>query len=451
MIEILQSAVFFLLAIGILVTVHEFGHFWVARKLGVKVLRFSVGFGRPLLKRVGADGTEYALSAIPLGGYIRMFGERDDEVTDANRHQSFNHKPLAAKAAIVAAGPLLNFVFAIAAYWLMYVVGIPGQVAMLGAVAPGTPAAYAGMRAEERITRINGVATPSWSAAHDALLDAALGARDVVVDTTTEAGGARRYTLALPERARLLDERGVLANIGLSPWRPPVWVGEVTPAGPAERAGMRAGDRVLRADGKPIKNWTQWVDYIRQRPGIAIEVEVERAGGRTTLRVTPEAVLADGRSIGRIGMHGAIPEEVRQRHRVDTAYGPLQAVARATAKTWDMSVLMLAMLWRMLTGEASPKNISGPVTIAQYAGITAELGWLEFVRFLALISISLGVLNLLPIPLLDGGHLAVYAVEFLRGRPLSEQALAAAGQVGATLLFLLMGLAFYNDFSRLLG
>ena len=451
MLDLAQSVFSFLFAIVVLVTVHEFGHFWVARKLGVKVLRFSVGFGKPLWMRRGADGTEYAIAAIPLGGYVRMFGEKDDGVDDTNRHLAFNHKPLAARAAIVAAGPALNFVFAIAAFWLIYTVGVPGIAAVIGGVAEGSAAARAGMKPDERITHVNTVDTPSWTAVNSALLDAALSDERITIDTRAASGAAGRYQLTFTDRAGLLDDNGVVANLGLRPWRPPVWIGETTPDGPAARAGLRPGDRVISADGRTIDNWSQWVGHIRARPGLPIVLEVERADGRVRLQVTPDAVIADGRTIGRIGVRGVIPDEVRRRHQVVTTYNPLQAAGRAVAETWDLSVLMLKMLGRMLTGEASPKNISGPVTIAQYAGLTAELGWLEFARFLALISVSLGVLNLLPIPMLDGGHLLYYCVEFLRGRPLSEQTLAVGQQIGVTLLFLLMGLAFYNDFHRLLG
>ncbi len=449
--EIIQSIIFFIIAIGILVTVHEFGHFWVARRLGVKVLRFSIGFGKPLLMRKAGDGTEYILAAIPLGGYVRMLGEQDDEINETNRHQAFNHKPLIVRTAIVSAGPLLNFIFAIMAYWLIYTVGLPGQIAMIGEITRDSIAAQAGMKADEQIIRVNDTQTPDWTTANDALLKAVIADTGLDIHTRTDSGGLRRYRLSLTDQTGLINDNGLVSNLGLQPWRPPVWIGEVTAGGPAHKAGLQQGDLIISADGQEIRNWTQWVRYISERPGRPIHIIAERHTGQAELTVIPERVHADGRDIGRIGVHGHIPEEIRRRHYVEISYNPLAAVAEAIEQTWDLSILMVRMLGRMIVGEASYKNISGPITIAHYAGITAELGWLEYVRFLALISISLGVLNLLPIPMLDGGHLLYYAIESVRGRPLSDEAMATGQQIGLIFLILIMGLAFYNDFGRLLG
>ncbi len=449
--EIIQSIIFFIVAIGILVTVHEFGHFWVARRLGVKVLRFSVGFGKPLLMRKAGDGTEYTLAAIPLGGYVRMLGEQDDEINETNRHQAFNHKPLIVRTAIVSAGPLLNFIFAIMAYWLIYTVGLPGQIAMIGEITGDSIAAQAGMKADEQIIRVNDTQTPDWTTANDALLKAVIADTGLDIHTRTDSGGLRRYRLSLTDRAELINDNGLVSNLGLKPWRPPVWIGEVTAGGPAHKAGLQQGDLIISADGQEIHNWTQWVRYISERPGRAIHIIAERHTGQKELTVIPERVHTDGRDTGRIGVHGHIPEEIRRRHYVEVSYNPLVAVAEAVEQTWDLSILMVRMLGRMIVGEASYKNISGPITIAHYAGLTAELGWLEYVRFLALISISLGVLNLLPIPMLDGGHLLYYAIESVRGRPLSDEAMATGQQIGLIFLIMIMGLAFYNDFGRLLG
>jgi len=450
-VEILQSIIFFIVAIGILVTVHEFGHFWVARRLGVKVLKFSVGFGKPLLMHKAADGTEYVLAVIPLGGYVRMLGEQGDEVGKANRHLAFNHKPLSVRALIVFAGPLLNFIFAIVAYWLMYTVGMPGQIAMIGEVIEDSIAANAGMRASEQIIRVNDVEVASWTMVNNALLEAAIADTHLDIYTQTHTGSLHHYRLSLTDRAGLIDDRGVVTNLGLRRWSPPVWIGEVTRGGPAHRAGFRRGDLIVSADGESIQNWSQWVHHISERPGESVHVVVERYSEQLELMVIPERIRVEGRDIGRIGVRGHIPEEVRQRHYVETSYNPFRAVAEAMAKTWDLSVLMIRMIGRMIIGEASYKNISGPITIAHYAGLTAELGWLEYMRFLALISISLGVLNMLPIPMLDGGHLLYYIIEFVRGKPLSDSAMATGQQIGLILLLFIMGLAFYNDFSRLFG
>lgn len=450
--DFLQGLIAFIVAIGVLVTVHEFGHFWVARKLGVRVLRFSVGFGKPLLRRTGKDGTEYVIAAIPLGGYVRMLGEQDDEVNEQNRHEAFNHKSLKEKSAIVIAGPLFNFVFAVIAYWLMFVVGIPGQIPQIGEIIPGSTADKAGMRVNEVITHINGNVTPTWSVTNSELLDAILSDNRVIIRTRTMHQNLHQYILQIDDTSQLLDDNGLLKNLGIISWQPPVWVGEVKAGGAAEEAGLMKGDRVLAVDGMPVSTWGQWVDYIRHRPNTELQVEIERADGELVLSVVPKPVVSEeGEIIGLIGVGRYIPEEVLNAHRAEVKYGPITALAQAMSKTWEFSALTVRMLGRMLIGEASHKNISGPITIAQYTGIAAGLGWLEYIRILAIISISLGVLNLLPIPMLDGGHLLYYVIESVRGGPLSDQTYAIGQQIGIVILLLLMSLAFYNDFSRLLG
>lgn len=451
MFDIFQSVVAFTIAIGVLVTIHEFGHFWVARRFGVKVLRFSIGFGKPLIKKVGKDGVEYVVAAIPLGGYVKMFGETDDEVDVSNQHQSFSHKPLRVKSAIVIAGPALNFIFSILAYWLVYMIGIHGQIAVLGEISPGSVAAQAGMQPNEQIVRIGEKETVTWAAVNAALLDAVINYDQFFVYTITEYGASRRYILDVAGRENLLDDQGIVRNLGLQPWQPPVWIGKVVPGGSADKAGFHEGDRIISADGHKIYHWGQWVKYISRRPEQNIQINLDRNGEQITAVIKPQAVIIENQTIGRIGVHGYIPEEVRNKHLVTERYGIASAGIQSVSKTWELSLLMLKMLGKIIIGEASHKNISGPVTIAQYAGVTVELGWLEFIRFLALISISLGVLNLLPIPMLDGGHLLYYVIEFIHGKPLSEQVMAMGQQIGITLLFLLMLLAFYNDFTRLLG
>jgi len=450
--EFVQNLLSFIVAIGILVTVHEYGHFWVARKMGVKVLRFSVGFGRPLFKRNGKDGTEYVIAAVPLGGYVRMLGEQDDEITDENRHLAFNHKPLRAKAAIVVAGPLANFIFAIFAYWLMFVVGIPGQIPQIGEIIEQSTADRASMRANEVILRVNGNSTPTWSVTNSELLDAVLSDDQINIETRTRSHTIRQYRLIVDNQTVLLDDNGLLQNLGIKAWQPPVWIGEIMPDSAAEQAGLRHGDRVLAVDEQPVKYWSDWVSYISARPDTPIEVGIRRDDVIQLVQVTPRAIInEDGKLIGRIGVGRFIPEEVRQQHLSEVKYDPVPAFGHALIKTWEFSALTVRMLGRMIIGQASHKNISGPITIAQYAGLAASLGWLEYVRILAIISISLGVLNLLPIPMLDGGHLLYYVIESVRGGPLSDQAYAIGQQVGIIFLLLLMSLAFYNDFSRLLG
>ena len=450
--DIIQSLLWFIIAIGVLVTVHEFGHFWVARKLGVKVLRFSVGFGKPLLKRTGKDGTEYVIASIPLGGYVRMLGENDDEVTDENRHQAFSHKSLKEKSAIVIAGPMFNFIFAVLAYWLMFVVGIPGQIPKIGEILPGSITDSAGMRANEVITHVNGNRTPTWSVTNSELLDAILSDDQIMIRTETVHKALREYRLQITDTSALLDDNGLLKNLGIISWQPPVWIGDIQPESAAEEAGLMKGDRVITVDDITVSTWRQWVEYIRERPNIQLQVGIERNGENLLIGVNPKPVIGDdGGVIGQIGVSRHIPEEVLLANRAEIKYGPLTALGQAMSKTWEFSALTVRMLGRMIIGEASHKNISGPITIAQYAGIAAGLGWLEYVRILAIISISLGVLNLLPIPMLDGGHLLYYVIESVRGGPLSDQTYAVGQQIGILLLLLLMSLAFYNDFSRLLG
>jgi regulator of sigma E protease len=450
--DFLQGLVAFIVAIGVLVTVHEFGHFWVARKLGVRVLRFSVGFGKPLLRRIGKDGTEYVIAAIPLGGYVRMLGEQDDEINEQNRHEAFNHKSLKAKSAIVIAGPLFNFAFAVIAYWLMFVVGIPGQIPQIGEIVPSSIADKAGMRVNEVITHINGNVTPTWSVTNSELLDAILSDNRVTIRTRTLHQNLHQYILHIDDTSQLLDDNGLLKNLGIISWQPPVWIGEVQAGGAADEAGLIKGDRVLAVDGTAISSWGQWVDYIRHRPNTELQVEIERANDQLVISVVPKPVVSEeGEIIGLIGVGRYIPEELLNAHRAEVKHGPVTALAEAMSKTWEFSALTVRMLGRMLIGEASHKNISGPITIAQYTGIAAGLGWLEYIRILAIISISLGVLNLLPIPMLDGGHLLYYVIESVRGAPLSDQTYAIGQQIGIVILLLLMSLAFYNDFSRLLG
>jgi regulator of sigma E protease len=299
--------------------------------------------------------------------------------------------------------------------------------------------------------RVNGNLTPTWSVTNAELLDAALSNDVINIETQTINHSLRLYRLTIDDRSVLLDDKGLIHNLGIKAWRPPVWIGEILPGSAAESAGFIKEDRVLSADGEPVKYWSDWVEYIRARPDIPIVVSIERQGVPLTIVVTPAAVIEEGNVIGKIGVGHFIPDSVRQQHRSEIKYGPLSAIGHAVIKTWEFSALTVRMLGRMIIGEASHKNISGPITIAQYAGIAASLGWLEYVRILAIISISLGVLNLMPIPMLDGGHLLYYVIESVRGGSLSDQAYAIGQQIGIVFLLLLMSLAFYNDFSRLFG
>mgnify|MGYP001545981578 FL=1 len=454
--SILISTVAFIVAIGVLVTVHEFGHFWVARKLGVKVLRFSVGFGKPLwVRRFGEDDTELVVAAIPLGGYVKMLDEREGEVVEAERHRAFNRQPLSTRISVVAAGPLFNFIFAILVYWIMFVSGVPGIRPVVGEVIASSYAEQAGFRAGDELVDVQDHETRSWEAAVLALLDAGLSDQaSFRVGVRDTAGYERDLLVRLDDSSRLLDKGGLLENFGIRPWRPvyPAVIDRLVEGGPAVRAGMLGGDRVVAADGTAIDNWNTWVDYVRNRPGAQITVEVEREGRTHLLELTPDALQDNGETVGRIGAYVRLPDDDQHATmRVVVRYGPLEAFPVALGKTWEMSVLTLRTLWKMITGRASVENLSGPISIAQYAGQSAVIGFAAFLGFLAIVSVSLGVLNLLPIPILDGGHLLYYLVELVKGSPVSESAQLVGQRVGIVILLMLMTLAFYNDLTRLFG
>ncbi|MEO8224786.1 MAG: RIP metalloprotease RseP [Gammaproteobacteria bacterium] len=453
--QILTSLLAFVVAIGLLVAIHEYGHYIVARVLGVKVLRYSIGFGRVIWsRRAGTDQTEYCLSAIPLGGYVKLLDERDCAVTFAERGRAFNRQSAAARIAILAAGPAFNLIFAILAYTIMFIGGVPGMKPVIGPVDSGSLAAAAGLREGDRIIAVGDRRVFTWETATVAILDEMLADGAIRLAVVGRTGGERPVTLQTAGRESELTEPGQLfAKLGLKPWSPepePV-LGEISPGGAAERAGLQPGDRILLADGKVVKTWTGWVKIVRARPGELLDITVRRgdADVELTIEVASEQT-ADGR-IGRIGAAVSLPKDLLDGMRAEERYGPLEALGRATAKTWEMSTLTLRMIWRMLVGDVSPRNISGPINIAQYAGVTASLGATAFLSFLAIVSISLGVLNLLPIPMLDGGQIVYTVAESLKGGPLSERAQVIGQQIGIGFLLVLMSFAFYNDISRLLG
>ena len=449
----LISLLAFIVAIGVLVTVHEFGHFWVARRLGVKVLRFSIGFGKPLWqRRFGADNTELVVAAIPLGGYVKMLDEHEGEVPATELDRAFNRQPVRSRMAIVVAGPLFNFLFAIAVYWLMFVAGVPGLRPVVGAVMPDSYAEQAGIVSGDEILAVGATATPTWETTVLALLDASLGGHDAVALTVRSSQGVERHLLASFESSdQLLKKGGVLENFGLTPWQPPAVIDRLIEDGAGARAGLQPGDRIVQADAVAISSWSRWVDYVRARPGQLIEVRVLRSGQETVLGLTPDSVADAGQTIGRIGAYVRLPDDdQRATMRVVVRYGPLQAVSEALGKTWDVTTLTLRTLWKMVSGGASVENLSGPISIAQYAGQSAVVGLAAFLGFLGIVSVSLGVLNLLPIPVLDGGHLLYYLLELVKGSPVSEATQLLGQKIGIALLLALMTLAFYNDLIRLL-
>ena len=444
----------FLVAILVLVTIHEFGHYWVARRLGIKVLRFSIGFGRPLLTwRRRNDDTEYVLAALPLGGYVKMLDEREEAVEPAERHLAFNNQRLWKRSAVVVAGPLANFLFAILAYWCILMVGESGLRPEIGGVEPDSIAAEAQFQPGDLVTSVDGRETPLWSSFWFALLSASLDADDVDVHVITADG---QETVRIISGARLggLDPgRGFLGMVGLqsaSPEIPPV-IGQLVPELPAVKAGLLPGDRVLAVDGVTVETWLELVEVVRDAPDIELRLDVERAGRVVDIRLTPQSIEADGERIGRIGAGPDVSDELFEPYAVTVRHGPIDAFAEASRRVGDLSVLTLRIIGRMLVGSASVENLSSPIGIADTAGKTASFGIEPFIKFLALLSVSLGLLNLLPIPVLDGGHLLYFAIEAVTGRPLSEDAQALGQRIGLALILALMTLAFYVDIARLLG
>ncbi|WP_176722374.1 RIP metalloprotease RseP [Candidatus Thiosymbion oneisti] len=452
--ELLYTVGWFIVALAILIAVHEFGHFWAARKLGVKVLRFSIGFGKPLLRYVSPrDGTEYVLAAIPLGGYVKMLDEQEGSVPEAEKHLAFNRQLLWKRFVIVTAGPFFNFLFAVLAYWAIFVAGDVGTRAVVGTVAPGSIAAEARFAPGDELLAVANRPTPTWEAAVFALMAEVLGGEDLAVRVRDESGLELVRVLNGDALAGLPDDPALLSNLGLSPMRPllPARIGELTPGDPAAQAGLRPGDRVRSVNGESIAHWGDLVEAVQAHPDRPLRLEVERGSERHELLVIPHAVQLDGREIGRIGAAAQISPHLFDEYRTEVRLGPVAALSAAISKTADMSLLMLRVIGRMLTGKASVENLGGPISIAETAGKTASYGLGYFIKFLAVVSVSLGVLNLLPIPLLDGGHLLYFAIEAIKGSPLSEQAQLQGQRVGLALLAALMTLAFYVDISRLLG
>ena len=448
--SVLHTVLWFLVAIGILVIGHELGHYVAARLAGVKVLRFSVGFGKPLFsRRFGRDQTEWSVAALPFGGYVKMLDEREGEVPPDEAHRSFNRATVWRRIGIVIAGPAANFLLAIVFYWALFLHGLPALKPVIGEPPAETAAARAGLAAGDEIRAVNGEATPSFQDLRLALLRA--GVAGTPVELTLADGRQARLEASAMQTDDL--EQDTLRPLGIVRFDPvidPV-VGEVLSGGAAERAGLRAGDRLVAADGRPVESWQDWVRLIRAHPERALRLDYERDGRRATLTLTPDAVDEDGQRIGKIGAGPHVDDALRAQLMTEVRYGPVESLWRGAAKTWEMSLFTLEMMGRMVLGQVSWKNLSGPLTIADYAGQSATLGWLSFVGFLALVSVSLGVLNLLPIPLLDGGHLMYYVAEVFTGRSVSERTMEIGSRIGMALLLLLMSFALFNDLQRLMG
>jgi len=452
---VFYSVVSFIVGLGLLIAIHEFGHFWVARKLGVKVLRYSIGFGRPIWRsQKGVDDTEYVVAMVPLGGYVKMLDEREGPVAPDEQHRAFNRQSLKTRCAIVAAGPLANFIFAVIAYWAIFVMGIPGLKPIAGDIQAGSTFAQAGMLVGDEMVSIDGKTTPTLEVARLALIGAVLSDEGVELQVRRSQDELRVLFLNLQGISLdAVGEGDFLQHLGFTPIRPhiPPVIAQLQENGAALQAGFHVGDRVLYSDGEVIKDWMQWAKLIRKRPGQAMQVVVERGNEQLTLTVVPQRITTDNEDIGRVGVSPEIPSNAMEGLTAIQQYSVFSAVSAAIVKTWDMSILTLKMMWKMLVGEASLDNISGPITIASYAGQTAQIGIVAFLSFLAIVSVSLGVLNLLPIPILDGGHLLYYGIEFIKGAPVSEQTQLVGQKIGIIMLGGLMFLAVFNDINRLFG
>jgi regulator of sigma E protease len=445
-----------LVALGLLVTFHEFGHFWVARRCGVRVLTFSVGFGRALWSRTARDGVEYRVAAIPLGGYVRMLDEHEREVPPEQRNQAFNRKPVGQRAAIVAAGPVFNLIFAVAAFWLMFVVGVSETRPVLG---PTTGlAAEAGLLEGDMIVAVNGQRTESWTHALIGLMKPALDRRSINLEVEDRDGQRRIVALGLDRLGADFNEERTLEFIGLEPWRPelPPLIGEVVPGTPADAAGLRAGDRLVLIGDEPVSGWRDIARLIplmamdeQQRPQ-PVDFRIERDGRLLDKQI--EIEIRQGRPVVGIQAPEADPSVRAEVDRtfIVLRYGPLEAIPQATSETWRLTTATLGILGRMITGSASLSNLSGPITIAQMADSSARLGLSRFLFFLGLISLSLAIINLLPIPMLDGGHLMYFLIEWIKGSPVSQAVQVAGQYIGLFLVISLMSLALFNDILRLI-
>ena len=441
-----------LLTLGILVAVHEYGHFWVARRCGVKVLRFSLGFGKPIYRWYDKHGTEFVVAIIPLGGYVKMLDEREGDVPADQLDSAFTSKSPLQRIAVVIAGPLANFALAIVAYWFLFMGGESGYAPIIGEVTADSIADIAGLEPGHEIVAVDGVDTPTWQAFSFRLLDR-------IGDT-----GQMRFSVKYPDSDVIYEsevaidawlseqeEPDLLGGLGISVYRPavPPLFDEVVADGAAERAGVKSGDRLLQADGIEMVTWMDWVDYVRDRPAVPIEMDLLRDGQPITLTIVPASVTdADKKTIGRVGLSVKMPEMPAHMLR-HFDRGPVESLIASVDRTGEMVFFTLNSMKKMVMGLISPKNLSGPITIAKVASASAKSGLESFVSFLALLSVSLGVLNLLPVPVLDGGHLLYYTIEWIVGRPVPEKIQMFGYQVGLFLVLGIMMLALYNDLSRL--
>ncbi|MCW6033256.1 sigma E protease regulator RseP [Pantoea sp. JK] len=449
MLSILWSFAAFIVALGVLITVHEFGHFWVARRCGVKVERFSIGFGKALWRRSDRQGTEYVIALIPLGGYVKMLDERVESIPAELRHQAFNNKTVLQRASIIAAGPIANFIFAIFAYWAVFIHGVPGVRPVVGEILNGSVAAEAQISSGMELKAVDGIETPDWDAVRMALIGK-IGDSDATL-TVSQFGeeATQQKQLNLRDWQFEPDKQDPVVALGIRPRGPQIetTLAEVQANSPASNAGLQAGDRIVKVDGQPLSQWQAFAAQVRDNPGKNMALDIERNGEPVALTLTPEA--KPGKEAE--GFAGVIPRVIPlpDEYKTVRQYGPFAAIGEASVKTWQLMKLTVSMLGKLIIGDVKLNNLSGPISIAQGAGLSAEYGVIYYLMFLALISVNLGIINLFPLPVLDGGHLLFLAIEKIKGGPVSERVQDFSYRIGSILLVLLMGLALFNDFSRL--
>ena len=450
MLSILWNLAAFIVALGVLITVHEFGHFWVARRCGVRVERFSIGFGKALWRRTDKSGTEYVIALIPLGGYVKMLDERAEPVAPELRHYAFNNKTVGQRAAIIAAGPIANFLFAIFAYWLVFIIGVPGLRPVVGEITPNSIAAQAQIQPGTELKAVDGIETPDWDAVRLQLVSK-IGDEHTTLSVAQFGGNQRQdKTLDLRHWAFEPDKEDPVSSLGIRPRGPQIEsvLSEVQVNSAASKAGLQAGDRIVKVNGQPLTQWMTFVTLVRDNPDKPLALDIERQGSSLSLTLTPDSKQVNGKAEG---FAGVVPKVIPlpDEYKTVRQYGPFSAVLEASDKTWQLMKLTVSMLGKLITGDVKLNNLSGPISIAQGAGMSAEFGVIYYLMFLALISVNLGIINLFPLPVLDGGHLLFLAIEKLKGGPVSERVQDFSYRIGSILLVLLMGLALFNDFSRL--
>jgi len=448
--EFLTNLLFFIIAISVLVAIHEYGHYIVGRWCGMKVLRFSIGFGKPLITWVhGADQTEYCISAIPLGGYVRFLDSREGDVAPEDEGRAFDHRPIPSRIAVLLAGPVFNFLFAIVAYWVIFVSGVPTLLPAVGDVEPDSYAASAGLESGDRIIAVGDKEAVNWETALLAIMQEMVDDGQIPLQLEDAYGVERAATIDVGDDAARLTEPGMIFDgLGFAPWRPPAILGEISPDGAASRVDLEPGDRIVAVAGTAVRTSSELITEVSARPDETVTLEYYRGESLRSVSIDIGSAELEGQTIGRIGVgvRNDFGDLLYMRQ-----FGLISSIGEASQKTWDTMAFTVTMLGRMVTGDVSVKNISGPINIAQFAGDSAERGLNQFLTFLALVSISLGVLNLLPVPVLDGGQIVYQTVELLKGSPMSERSQIIGQQFGILALILLMSFAFYNDLSRVLG